>query len=244
MKNLREYLIVVLVAVLIILFIDRCSLKNMYQNQTEQNTLISQALNDTIEHYVNDVGLMESKINVLQTSNTDLFLDAQIKNETVKLLQAEVVKYKSRLGTGSIVRLETVTKIDTVFNTTTVVSKDTIIKNGTLYVYPEYGIGFNDSWINIQGSVNNEQTKLDIEMTNQYTVAVVKKKKWKEEYEVIVTNENPYSSTKELKAYKVTSPKPKRFGIGIQAGYGVVIGKVIVPAPYVGIGLSYNLIKF
>lgn len=35
--------------------------------------------------------------------------------------------------------------------------------------------------------------------------------------------------------------KPKRFGLGIQAGYGV--GKSIMPTPYIGIGISYNFIR-
>lgn len=36
--------------------------------------------------------------------------------------------------------------------------------------------------------------------------------------------------------------KPKRFGLGIQAGG--TLGKNIKPTPYVGIGVSYNIIRF
>lgn len=36
--------------------------------------------------------------------------------------------------------------------------------------------------------------------------------------------------------------KPKRFGLGIQAGYGTTVTN-IKPAPYVGVGISYNLIR-
>lgn len=40
-------------------------------------------------------------------------------------------------------------------------------------------------------------------------------------------------------------PKPKRWGIGIQAGYGVMIQQnTLKPTPYVGIGLSRNLLSF
>ena len=47
--------------------------------------------------------------------------------------------------------------------------------------------------------------------------------------------------TKEVKA--VT--KPKRWGIGLQAGYGVSLhnGQVF-PAPYVGVGLSYSIVSW
>lgn len=45
--------------------------------------------------------------------------------------------------------------------------------------------------------------------------------------------------TKEIAPYQ----KPKRWGIGLQAGYGVSIhdGR-IQPVPYIGLGLSYSLI--
>jgi len=36
--------------------------------------------------------------------------------------------------------------------------------------------------------------------------------------------------------------KPKRFGLGVQAG--ATLDKKINPTPYIGIGLSYNLIRF
>ena len=47
--------------------------------------------------------------------------------------------------------------------------------------------------------------------------------------------------TKEIK----TVTKPKRWGISLQAGYGVSLhnGKVF-PAPYVGVGLSYSIFSW
>lgn len=36
-------------------------------------------------------------------------------------------------------------------------------------------------------------------------------------------------------------PKPKRFGIGIQTGYGFTSDKI---TPYVGVGVSFNLVRF
>lgn len=38
--------------------------------------------------------------------------------------------------------------------------------------------------------------------------------------------------------------KPCRWGIGIQAGYGVQFGDQIQASPYVGIGISYNLLSW
>ncbi len=46
--------------------------------------------------------------------------------------------------------------------------------------------------------------------------------------------------TKEVKV----ATKPKRWGIGLQAGYGVSLynGQVF-PAPYIGVGLSYSIVN-
>lgn len=40
-------------------------------------------------------------------------------------------------------------------------------------------------------------------------------------------------------------PRPKRWGIGLQVGYGATLnGNVVQTSPYIGIGVSYNLISF
>ena len=47
--------------------------------------------------------------------------------------------------------------------------------------------------------------------------------------------------TKEIK----TVTKPKRWGIGLQAGYGVSFSnKQIKATPYIGIGISYNILTW
>jgi hypothetical protein len=56
-----------------------------------------------------------------------------------------------------------------------------------------------------------------------------------------VSNANPNNIVAGLKAYRVPEKKQKKFGIGIQAGYGFSSG--FVAKPYIGIGLSYNLIR-
>ena len=42
-----------------------------------------------------------------------------------------------------------------------------------------------------------------------------------------------------------TKHKSRRWGIGIQAGYGLTLHQnIIKPTPYIGVGLSYNLLTF
>lgn len=43
----------------------------------------------------------------------------------------------------------------------------------------------------------------------------------------------------------ISRTRAKRWGIGIQAGYGVSIaGGKIMPSPYIGVGISYDFIRF
>lgn len=45
---------------------------------------------------------------------------------------------------------------------------------------------------------------------------------------------------------RTITPRPKRFGIGIGVGYGITLAPTGRPvtAPYIGIGISYNFIRF
>ena len=38
--------------------------------------------------------------------------------------------------------------------------------------------------------------------------------------------------------------KPCRWGIGVHAGYGVQLGDPIRTAPYIGVGVSYNILSW
>lgn len=57
-----------------------------------------------------------------------------------------------------------------------------------------------------------------------------------------VSNKNPYNQITGLQAYRVALPKPKKFGVGIQVGYGFAQG--ITPQPYLGVGVQWSVIRF
>jgi len=85
---------------------------------------------------------------------------------------------------------------------------------------------------------------LNLKVKNRYDIVIgfekTKMFKPKKPY-VIVTNHNPYSMTKDLRTYQVKGYEPKRFGIGLNAGYG--IGLDLKPQPYIGVGLNFNIIE-
>ena len=67
------------------------------------------------------------------------------------------------------------------------------------------------------------------------------KDKQTKDYKVVVTTPNKVVKITELRSVKLDLPKVKRIGIGVQAGYG--IGKNGL-TPYIGAGISWNIIRF
>ena len=95
---------------------------------------------------------------------------------------------------------------------------DTLWKHDTMYVYlPKEQIIWKDDYSSIY--VSGFRPSLD-SVKHYVTTQIV---------------------TKELT--KVIK-KPCRWGIGVQVGYGAYFGSQIHAAPYIGVGLSYNLLSW
>lgn len=74
------------------------------------------------------------------------------------------------------------------------------------------------------------------------TVGVVKNKKTGFD-EIFVTPKNPNITVGKLEGAILNKPKQNNFSFSAQLGYGIVYGKGnITFGPYVGVGLSYNLL--
>jgi len=59
-----------------------------------------------------------------------------------------------------------------------------------------------------------------------------------------VTTPNSYIRVLSIKSYSTDIKKPTRFGVGLNVGYGLILGDPVKTAPYIGAGLSYNFIRF
>lgn len=95
-------------------------------------------------------------------------------------------------------------------------------------------------------AAGNITQQFDIDSTfvpyNTLSFAIGKTKGlFNSEYRIEVVNSNPKIKTIGLDSYTFKAPK-KRIGIGLQVGYG--IGSDFTIQPYVGIGISYNFIRF
>ncbi len=218
------------------LLLHDCSntaLLDVYKKKYEAQLL----LDDSVRHYKDKYGRSVSSIGVLEVQNAKQVLDLKSDKEIVKYLQSEIKKYKGQKPEVITVVKETV-KFDTIIETdSTIIYIDSA---GNKEV--EYLVDFNGPWVFLSGKVNSKTSDISIELDNKYSVAFIKNRRTKK-MEVFVTNENPYCEISEMLAYKVTMPKPKKFGLGVMAGYGINVTNA-QPAPFIGVGISYNLIRF
>lgn len=256
MNKERIYKIVSITIIVILILLNLKSCKTNKDTVRDYTNTIN-ALSDTMTTYRTKDGLQVAKISLIETEKTKQFLEIQSKDTEIVKLQEKVKKNKKRLGnSGSVTTISNTTDI-TGSDTTYITSKDTIIRNDTIFIYPEYssiikkGLRKDSTyWVIANTKANKDSTTIGISLSNSYIVVIgsEKRKGFKALFKpkipfVEVTNENPFTETKTIKAYQVKAPKPKRLGIGFTIGYGLILDKKPIFKPYIGIGIQYNIIQ-
>jgi len=230
-------LLLVIILGLILLYLNKC-----HDNKTdkrEQEAFIN-ALQDSIKHFKDKHDNNVATISVLQTSSAKTFAELDLMDEELKALQATVEDYRKQLKAGSSVTralLETVTELRG-RPSMSVVKGDTLWKDSIAYVYPTFKDTINNKWLEYNSLMSKDTNITNIKIFNEFS-AVVGIKKGKPFIDLIT--ENPYSSVKSLRTFQVKIPKPKKWGIGPQAGYG--IGNDFRPTFFVGVGVHYNILR-
>ncbi len=233
--------IVILLGVTILL----SSLLNEKRSDYKEQVELYNSITDTVKFYKNKDSLNVAKIQVMQTDKESDFL--KIKNLTGTNLELQnLIRNKDKeikdLNTALIHKDETV-YIDTL-RMYYPIGGDTIIFSQSVLLDT-----INTKWINAKYGFNRGFSYLDLKVYNEYQITIG--------YEGgnlfkkgtpygIVTNMNPYTSTKDMRVYQVSVPKQKRMGISFQTGFGGVYdmkNNNISYGPYIGLGLNYNIIK-
>jgi hypothetical protein len=204
--------------------------RNCHQKHqsNKENTELINSLSDTLTTWKNSDSLFHAKIRVIETENTKLFLELELKERELTALQNTVRQYKDRLKEqGSVTLLKTETIFDTVYISQIDYSSnswcDTII----------------NKWIDFSYCKEDSITKLNLNITNEYEIIIGKEKK--QAYAEVI-NKNPYTATSSMRTYQVKLPKEKRFGVG--ASIGVALTHDLKFRAYLGLGINYNIIKF
>lgn len=235
-----EYLILLVVCVLTVaIILQKCDKKS----EDGQVLTLYEHADDSLKYYKNKYGESTASMSLLQGTNANQLLQLKTNNETVKWLQQELGKYKDNVnGGGTIGVIGTVTNFS---STTTTSVTNHPVNNG--YSLPTYETESKDStWIKYKIVANSDSTHLDLKVKNKYTIVVgeekVKGKLFKKQPVAFVTNKNPYTQITEMKVYEVTNKVRKRISLGVSAGYCVPLFS-FKPQPYIGVGVSYNIIN-
>lgn len=233
MKLTPNTIVWILLAVLTVsLIISIRSCDSHKRSQKESVSLIN-ALNDSLTLRHNKQGQEIAKSMVIESVSPELLLQLKSADHKIIALQELIKKNMKDLSAATI--LSTETSVDT--KTPTKVIGQAIVRDT---VYPIYQSDINKGgWIVGSVVASKDSTTTNLSIINDYDI-IVKRDKGVPYAEV--TNKNPYTATKTLKTFNVSVPKPKRFGISPVVGYGFTgSGKL---QPFVGLGLSYDIIQF
>lgn len=195
------------------------------QQQNDKQQLIS-SLNDSLSYYKDKYNVLHSKTNSNKTCISQTELNS--KNAKIQELQKLLEKYKSPQPTRK-------TEIKEIIKTDTIVVNDT-----SLPVYrSDFMLYGGTNKLQVYGSIKmqKDSTALELHTIDRFNVVTHKEKN---NLILYISNENPYSVI-EYQKKVVKLPKQKKFGLGVNAGYGLSKNGL---SPYIGLGVNYNIIEF
>jgi len=187
-----------------------------------------------------------AKVSQELTTERELRKKDIVDKETLRKLNLKQVNEISRLKlrmdtllsginhTGQIIQIPSHTDS---------VSNDTITDKKNAILLP-FSFTRKDEWLQLNGTFDS-QGALDVSLKMKVDVDVFTGLDKNKEPICILSTNNPYIKTLGLASYKTDPPKKRKYGIGLQIGYGVnLIGEIIKPTPYIGVGVSCNFIRF
>ena len=238
------YLVIVglLIVALTITFVSLSKQKSKFVDQEE----LYNAVTGELKTWRNKDSLNLAKIQIMQTDKAKDFL--KINNLTganldlQNLVKAQGKKIKDL--TAALV-IESETSFTDTLRVFYPIGGDTIVFSKSVLLDT-----ISNEWIDAMFGFNKGFSYLDLKIKNKYEIVMG--------FEggnifkrgipyATLTNLNPYTSTKEMRVYQVRVPKQRRFGVGLQAGFGGVYDiqqKSIGYGPYVGLGINYNIINW
>ena len=253
-KDNREYVLLAGLAVVCMLWFKSCSdqraAKANMERQSDINEQNMRAMKDTIHLVKNKVGELEAVKSSYVSKLADL---EKIHN----VLYKEIKKEKGT--TNALIK-------------SSVSINNNIIVSNELKRYSDgltYGLEFSNvkvdsgmTW-SIKGISKFKFDKMEIIpgtteiLQNEIKLKIVLGFKTANngDYEVFARSASPNISFDSLDGVLLIPKKPdpllnpaskkKRFGIGVQLGYGAnMVNKQVFVGPFVGIGISYNILSF
>ena len=219
MKNLNffNWVIIVLIIIFTIILFRRC--------ERDINTFSKiESLNDSIKYYKDSYNVLHSKISIIEA---DDFTKLSVKDKEIQELQNLVKRYKN-VQAATIIKTETKV-VEKIVNKLVL---DTI--NSEEAYYSKFNL---EDFVWGEIIAKKDSTDLILNIRNDFNIVSYYEKG---KLVLDVSDKNPYSITNSQRSY-INLPKQKKWGIGVNAGYGITKSGL---SPYIGLGVNYNLISF
>ena len=244
MKIKTRYLIITLIGVIVATFFIGWLIGHKRAVNASNDTI--SALNSEISSYVIVLKEKETYVSEIEQelkTQKELIKDGDIEKKELKAINIKKVSEITSLKAQIRLILDSI-KPDDGFVMINVPNPDTIytIDQNAILLPVSFSkkSEFYDFKINIDTEAN-----LGLDLTVPVVLNVITGwDKYKKGYKSVVTSNNPHFKVIDINSSRVTSIKPKRFSIGLQSGYGVMLGNPLRSGFYVGGGISYGIIRW
>lgn len=205
-----------------------------------------------------DLGIARHNLMVARDSIATLTLKngEQVKTINSYILEKNQLEEYLAVSKKELKELEKkVGKTAYITNIETKFVHDTITVTDTVFVDTDTGdslfsIKYNDEWFGLDGCTRIHNNLATTTFSSIY-VPVPLQVGITNDYRIWVKSKNPYLDITSIEGAVITGSKfyqkPKRFGIGLQVGFGTqydLVKERFGLGPYIGLGLSYNFLRF
>lgn len=211
------------------------------RNYSEKNNRLNlnESLKDSLETWKTKDSLHRARISAFESESKKDFLRLDAENDSlVQRLQQVVAEYEKKLKANSSATVVT-NETNSQFS-----SSDTEVTD-TITYFPKYYNKFNlDGWIYGNSLATKDSTTYNLTVVNKYDVVIGEEPQGflgmgKPKTFAEITNHNPFTETKELRTYRVsTEPKAFTLEVGPSLIFDPFSGSVNI-----GVGVTYSIYK-
>jgi len=256
----KTAVLAITIVILMILFLNQCNrasyLKDQVKFEQKRQTQNLAALTDSLKKYTNNAGQTSYEKPIAEMSleeikeNLPLLYEAIVADGSeIKVITTQKIVY---IDTGSVDNAISELGKDIYSVAFDYTSEDSVLSlNGrsTFRAFPYTEDNGKLGLKTFPGKTYFDETKISFGLTtgvkkdkdgiNRIFVTPSSKK-------IIITDIQGADLSNYVKKDDIPPTKKKKFGLGFQIGYGVVMGgsNQVYHGPVVGVGLNYSLVKF
>jgi hypothetical protein len=205
------------------------------------------ALNSVISAYADS--LKSYKVKIADKEQTAYQMSQLIMSQKQAIqsgiLEREALRKLNLKTINELTKTKLTLKLarDSVKHTGTVITiHDTLYKERNCIILP-FDFGEKNNFVDMEGNFDSTGVMsfyLSVPINVDLYTGIDKKKTAKS----VVTIDNPYVVLNSIQSVRLDLPKERRWGMGAFAGYGIGLSGTIKAQPFVGIGMSYSILRF